>query len=309
LFCEGSSGQWGLACGIDDNYVAGLSVLRFSEFISSSVSCGGTDSAEMFCVLVVGGKDVGVNGIAAGGGVVKVWKCVMQQQQHQQQQKQPVANQSVQRFVKGALRFKKKVPSDVQVSVDKDPLACFLLHDIPVHLRAATSSLSNAPPVPTAIANTSSLPSEHLISTAQSITLHVSTLRSFRSVNLSPLPSHQQVRRIHSLSKLNPGMREETFCDGETNCETPPVHDSQYFDHVHAPLVSVLPADGCVVTLDEIGSVVVRDMTSGTVAAVMQKKESADERAVCLCHVPKNVREELAAGNSSEKFPAFFVGY
>ena len=80
----------------------------------------------MFCVLVVGGKDVGVNGMAAGGGVVKVWKCVMQQQQHQQQQKQPVANQSVQRFVKGALRFKKKAPSDVQVSVDKDPRVFFV---------------------------------------------------------------------------------------------------------------------------------------------------------------------------------------
>jgi hypothetical protein len=311
LFCEGSSGQWGLACGIDDNYIAGLSVLRFSEFIGSSVPSG-IDSSEMFCVLVAGGKDVGVNGRAAGGGVAKAWKCQMQQQHHQQQQKQPAANQSVQRFVKGALRFKKKVQSDVQVSVDRDPLACFFMQDIPVHLRVTTPSLSNEPPLPTAGAHTSSppsLPSEHLISTTQSIILHVSTLRSFRSINLSPLPSHQKTRRIYSLSKLNPDTREETFCDGDTNGEAPPVQTSQYFDHVQAPLVSVLPADGCAVTLDEIGSVVVRDLTSGKVAAVMQRRESADERVMCLCHVPKNVREELAAGNCSEKFPAFFVGY
>jgi hypothetical protein len=51
-----------------------------------------------------------------------------------------------------------------------------------------------------------------------------------------------------------------------------------------------------------------RDLGTGRVVAVMQKKESADELVVCVCCVSRSVREELAAG-CSDNFPAFFVAH
>jgi hypothetical protein len=81
-----------------------------------------------------------------------------------------------------------------------------------------------------------------------------------------------------------------------------------YYDAVHAPLVSVTPADGCVVTVDEGGNVVSRDLGSGRVVAVMQPRMSVDACVVCLCHVSRSVREQLVGGGS-EDFPAFFVAH
>jgi len=297
-----------LATCINDDYLIALSVLAFSGDISridGKVNLGRTDSV---FALVGGGKVVGADGRVGGGGVIKIWKFgvqKLQQQQHQQQQQQQqqqrASKQSLRQFVKDASRFKKKDQADLQICLESDPLACFLLQDIPSDLRLVSSS---------ADAQTGSVwpSSNYLRPSTHGLLLHIGTRHSFCCINLFPLPSLQQVHRTHSLAAMPPDAPESSLSKSGTSKENSNVHISSYFDAVRAPLMHVSPADGCAVTVDESGNVVSRDLGTGRVVAVMQKRERADARVVCLCHVPKSVRDELSRG-SSEDFPAFFVAH
>ena len=290
------------AC-IDDNHLAGVTALQFSAHVSSRLINGGGDNSESFCLLVAGGKEVGVGGRGSGAGVVKAWKCRQQQQQQQQQrQKQPASNPSLQRFMKGALRFKKKEACDVQVCVDRDTLACFYMQDVPVYLCVKAPSSTQV------LSSSSSSLSSSKSSTTYSFFLHICTSRSFRTLNLFPLPSLQRVRRIDFPAKMNSCTLNETLSSDSVSKESTAAQLAPYFDSVLAPLVCVLTADGLAVTLDEVGRLVARDLRSGRVVAVVQSREGAGHRALCLCHVPRSVREDLA-GECSDGFPAFFVAH
>ncbi len=107
---------------------------------------------------------------------------------------------------------------------------------------------------------------------------------------------------------MNHCIPKETLPNSIISNECPAAQLAPYFDTVLAPLVSVLTANGLAVTLDEVGSVVARDLYSGRVVSVMQGREGGVERALSLCHVPKSVREELAGG-CSDDFPAFFMAH
>jgi WD40 repeat protein len=276
--------------------------------MDGKVDLGRTDSV---FALVGGGKGVGADGRVGGGGVVKIWKFSVQkqqqqqqqrqQQQQQQQQQQRVSKQSLRQFVKDASRFKKKEQADLQICLESDPLACFLLQDIPSDLRLVSSS---------ADAQSGSVwpSSNYLRPSTHGLLLHIGTCHSFCCINLFPLPSLQQVHRTHSLAALPLDAPEGSLSKSGTSKENSNVHISSYFDAVQAPLLHVSPADGCAVTVDESGNVVSRDLATGRVVAVMQKRERADARVVCVCHVPKSVRDELSGG-SSEDFPAFFVAH
>jgi hypothetical protein len=230
----------------------------------------------------------------------------MQQQQQlrqQQQQQQPLAKKSLRQFVKGSSRVKKKEASDSLLHVGKDPLACFFIPLVATDLHVTSplplSVFSAAAGAPS---TSSSSSRSHCLASTHSVLLHVSTSQSFCTINLSPLPSRQQVRRVHFVTKTHSSF------SGDMPPESSAAPCSSYYDAALAALVSALPADGCVVTLDELGNAVVRDLGAGTVAVVAQKKDASDSRVVCLCHVPKSVRQELA-GDGSEDFPAFFAAH
>jgi hypothetical protein len=222
-------GHWGPSACIDDHYLVALAVLRFSADISSCFPSSGSsvaDKDESVFALVAGGQCARPNGVAGTGGVVKVWKCSMQQQHQQQQQqqqqhrqqKQHLEKKSLRRFVKEASKLKRKEASDpFQVHVERDPLACFLIPLLAtdLHFTSTLPSSSSHPPALT-----------------HSLLLHVCSSRSFRTLNLTPTPTPQRVQRLHFV----------VGADSHTSlsCNSSAPQMSSYFDAVLSPLVRVL---------------------------------------------------------------------
>ena len=199
MFCGGGGGEWDLAACLDDNWLVGVSVLKISDNVISSSS-----SIDSWCILVVGGRGAAVGERRGGGGVIKVCKCDVQQQQQQQptqqqQQQQPAAKLSLRHLVKGDARLPKKELAGMQVAVGRVPLACILMRDAARDLhvqstlgvRSSSSAAGVSSPSKAAAAAPSLLsPSTH------SLLLHITTSRSFSTLNLSPLPSLQHVHHI-----------------------------------------------------------------------------------------------------------------